>query len=120
MAKQVIVISPPGQRLTMRVAEGVMQSKPAEGDGYTHVEVEASADPGETGAPTRPRGEEPPPPWFVGMSLVGGLPEGVGPADLRGATRLIGPLSLRALSVRLDNLPEGGRELVILGGDHGG
>jgi hypothetical protein len=120
MGKQITIISPPGQRLTLRMAEGVIESKPTEGDGYTHVEVEASGDSAEPGHPSRPRGEEPPRPWSVGMSFVGGLPDGLEPSDLRGATRIEGPLTARRLSEHLERLPEGGRELVILDGDRGG
>lgn len=121
MVKQLIVVSGPGQRLTMDVARGAVRSAPAIGDDYTYLEVNAAPPPA-TLPPTRAGGlaPEPPRPWDITMGFVAGLPPGVEPLALRGAAHVTGTITLADLARHLDAAPSGGRIILMLGSDANG
>jgi hypothetical protein len=74
MARRILVVSPPSQRLTVSLENGVIESSPSETDDYTHVIIEAAGEGGSKPASAPTTGGEPPPPLPIIMSLVGGLP----------------------------------------------
>jgi hypothetical protein len=116
MARRILVVSPPSQRLTVSLADGAIESAPSESDDYTHVIIEAAGEGGSRPrAPSPPTtGGEPPPPLPIIMSLVGGLPPGVTEDLLAEAHSLAGPLTFRDLARRLAQLPGVGDLLLVL------
>ncbi|HEX5264845.1 MAG TPA: hypothetical protein VFW13_15040 [Phenylobacterium sp.] len=114
MVKHLIVVSGPGQRLMLDVAQGAVRSAAATGDDYTYLEVKpaplAAPAPVQAGAPD----PEPPRPWDITMGFVVGLPAGVDPSTLTNATKVKGPLSFADLAAHLDKVPERGRTVLLL------
>jgi hypothetical protein len=121
MARQLIVISPPGERLSVEPSQGTVRSVPAPGDDYTHLIIEAAGAGSAPGSPPpEPKGEEPPPVFPITMSLVGGLPPELAPWRLTRAPRITGPVSVSDLARRLAQAPaDDGPEILVLGSGHG-
>lgn len=124
MTKQLILISPPGERLTVRLDRQTVES--AEGalqDEVTHVVVEpgsnppaeARREPSEAVKPDKP----PPAPPDITMTFVAGGPS---PRDFESGAfeprRVSGPLRFETLSEALQSLPDGARRVLILGRGH--
>src|SRR5271163_1546590 len=114
MAKQLILISPPGRRLIVQVREGSVQSVPSAGDSDTHLIVE----PGPRGGPQppaqpEPKGEEPPPPLDITMSFVAGLPAALEPWRFGQAMRVAGSLSFADLARQLASAPADSLTILI-------
>ena len=122
MTKRLIVVSPQGQRLTLRLDQQSLEPSAAEGDEVTHVIVE----PGKGAAPA----PQPSPPWTPSdpppditmnfrLSLVGGRLQGLDAAALNEADRVSGPLTFADIAGRLARMPDGGTAVVILDSGHG-
>ncbi len=124
MAKRLIIVSPPGERLKVSLADGAVRSDPSDGDDYTHLIVDSGAAEHTRGArdaaQPEPKGDEPPPPPDITMSLVGGLPPGFAPWRLDAAMKVTGPLTVADLAGYLAAAPEGGEDVLLLGLGHGG
>lgn len=115
MASELIVISPPGERLTLQLAPGVLQSVKAPGDGYAHVVIEVAESKADESAELK--GEETPPRPDLTMSVVGGLPNGIGPAKLKDVRTLTGHVTFAELAGLLAHAQAGGPKILLLGPD---
>ncbi len=113
MSRRVIVVSPPGQRITLH-ADGTLDSEPHADEGYSTVILQAGPPP-----PPPPRPGPPPPPPDISMTFVAGLPGGLDPHRLAEAPVVRGPVSIHDLQTRLRGAGDHLAEVVVLRGGDG-
>ena len=80
MSGRVIVVSPPGHRITLR-SDGTLDSEPHADEGYSSVILQGG--PPSPASPPTPG--PPPPPPDITMTFVAGLPGGLDPHRLATA-----------------------------------
>jgi hypothetical protein len=122
LAKQVVVLSPPGSNLTIDFGEQRVEAVASNEPGHQYAVVEAaSAARGKGGSRSPPptlKGDEPEPPWPIIMSLYSGLPEGVSHNNLISYPQVRGVLTAEDLAQHLAATPDGGRTVLVLNPDH--
>jgi hypothetical protein len=116
MAAKLLVVSDWDQRLKIETNTLEVHSAPSSGDGYTTLVLETPLPNSQARLPINvQRGKPPPPPPDVTMSFLAGLPSGVSPANLVRAKKVAGPIPLADLWQRLNAVPDGQEELLIIG-----
>jgi hypothetical protein len=97
MKKQLILISPLGERLTIKESQWSFGSIKVPGDDYSHIILES--------------GDEP----DIGMSMSAGLPQGYSAASIDSTETLRGPLTMSKAKGDLAKLKDGERKFIVLG-----
>ena len=127
MTKQLVIISPPGQRLKLSPGEGSVTSAQAPDEPHNYVIVEGEAPPPQEmamgGDPPPPppdwgmtmRGDLPPPPPDWTMTMRAGLPDDV-KADHLAGFETTSRISFADVSERLKSMPANGRKFIVMRG----
>lgn len=114
VTKQLVVISPPGERLI--VTGGRVASVPAPDDDYTYLIVEDRPTVGrlDTGGPALRVDDDDDDDAPV-FSMAAGRPRGIDLAMIAGIGKTSGPLTRKRIKADLSDIAEGGRKVIVLG-----
>jgi hypothetical protein len=102
MKKQLILISPLGERLTIKESQWSFGSVKVPGDDYSHIILES--------------GDEP----DIGMTMTAGLPQGFSIASIESTETLREPFTLSKAKIALAKLKDGERKFIVLGSQNDG
>lgn len=121
MAKQVVLISPPDQRLVIDPGGRTIQSVSSAGEGYSCLVIEQSAAAeqaivrGIQQALGEVRDGPGPAPDDFGMSLMAELPEWLRQFELAQADTVSGAVSFEQVSAQISAIADEDRKLLIFG-----